>query len=152
GAGDLAGYCAQACEEAADCCPAGVPDCPGDYPLNYECTDGLCTSPGCSTNDQCTAGGFLEDWGCFNVDFGSGDYGLCAEACEVDADCDTAGFDGYTCTGESDDGTYCVPPAVEVDPCETDEDCALGVCQDDGTCACTTTDDCSQLEGYVCVE
>ena len=121
-----------------------APDCPSDvYPYNWECNEGVCESGGCSSNDECTFGGTLPDYGCFDV----GGIGGCFEGCDVDEDCSVAGF---TCTGESDDGTYCVPPPFD---CNTAEGgCnGNGTCQEDGSCTCAGSEECT-IEGTVCVE
>jgi hypothetical protein len=143
------GYCALACEEAADCCAPGSQGCPGDYPYNVECVDNLCVNPGCSEDAQCQFGGTQPDYGCFTVDFGGTDYGLCSEQCDTDDDCET---DGWVCLGESKDGSYCIPEPVDPVPCDDDDDCGgFGLCQDDGSCRCAGDDECTS-EGYVCVE
>ncbi|MBN2495613.1 MAG: hypothetical protein JXR96_13550 [Deltaproteobacteria bacterium] len=47
----------QACESVQDCCPENIGDyrCGFDYPYLYECRDGLCESPYCSSDAQCQA-------------------------------------------------------------------------------------------------
>ena len=142
--GGGAGFCALGCMEAADCCPAGAMDCPGDYPQNWECNDGVCSLGGCSNNDECTFGGALPDFECHEI----GGVGACFDPCESDADCEMV--PGTTCSGDSDDGAkYC---AMESSGgCTSDDECGgAGVCNaESGACECSGDAECT-IDGYVC--
>jgi hypothetical protein len=126
-----AGFCAKQCTKDADCCPEGLPDCPGPYPENFVCDGGLCKAPLCSTDADCAtlgAPGLI----CGGVD----GFTACIQGCSSDADCS---FGHASCTGRSDEGKkICV--AV---PCVGDGDCVAGLhCLDDGRCGCTSDAEC----------
>jgi hypothetical protein len=167
--GGDAGYCQVACVEAIDCC-AGEPTCEGglgEYPYDWSCDAGACTFAGCTSDDQCTAGGVLPTWIC--ADFG--EFSNCAAGCTEDVDCQTPGFEDYTCTGP--DGTCAAPGCAadadcqgpgtedwtcdvasglcEVPPCTSDDDCDGDLACDVGTgfCGCTGDKQCG--EGFACV-
>jgi len=139
--------CFQMCAEAADCVdPNLCPDGAGDYPCNYTCeADGTCSSPGCTSNDDCSFGGMVEGFVC--VDFDG--YGLCSQSCEMDMDCTATQGPDATCSGDDGNGgTVCELPAPP--PCMTDDDCDFGLCDvDSGACgSCGTSDDCPK--GFTC--
>jgi hypothetical protein len=148
GSGGALSYCAQSCAEAADCCPDGLPDCPGDaYPNNYGCEEGLCTPPQCATDDECTFGGAVPGNGCLTIS----DFKICVPTCDGDADCTAP----LTCAGEDDDGKkYCTGEAPA--GCTTDADCPAGyggICDvDSGSCTCGEDADCSGAGVDTCVE
>jgi hypothetical protein len=136
--GDDPQYCLQECMAAADCCPDGVDDCPGEYPWNVSCTDGLCEFGGCTGDDDCF---FVEGLECEDL----GDVFACVPLCEADDDC-LEDF-GETCTGMTEDGqTFCRVPFV----CGSDDDCqGFGVCDlDTGSCVCTGARHCP--DGWDC--
>lgn len=93
--------CVRSCEFPSDCCP---PDstglCPGGFPFNYMCIEGLCVAPPCMADDECTGAGEV----CRPV------RGLpsCVLPCDGDdAPCMAADPD-LTCMGMTDDGdAYC---------------------------------------------
>lgn len=130
-------YCLQTCVAAADCCPDFIEDCPGEYPWNVMCTDGLCEYGGCTGDDDCS---FVVGLTCEDL----GDVFACVPLCDSDDDC----FEdaGETCSGATEDGlSYCTVPFV----CTSDDDCqGFGVCDlDTGDCVC---DDDVCPEGYEC--
>lgn len=129
GCGSVAGFCAKKCSKAADCCPEGATNCPGPYPLNFACDDGLCKAPQCTKDADCAAieSGLI----CRSVDGFTG----CARSCETNADCTEP---KTACTGRSDDGArICV-----IDPCVTDADCGSLHCQSNHFCGCNTDAEC----------
>lgn len=131
-----AGVCVAACEADADCCPLGSIGCPGkDYPNNWTCDEGACSSGGCSEDADCESLVPLTNDECHPI----GGVGTCFEPCKDDGDC----MGDTECIGEADDGTmYCSAP---VDPCKSDDDCdGAGICDTDaGTCGCTMDDECT---------
>lgn len=132
-------FCQAMCAEAVDCCN-GAPNCPGDYPLNYECVDGLCESGGCADDMDCM---IIMGTSCLEVN----GFPLCVPTCESDDDCLTE-F-GETCTGMADSGEM----ICEIEPvgCKSDEDCfGFGTCDvATGVCSCADTTECPK--GYECV-
>lgn len=139
------GYCAKGCAMPADCCPMGVPDCPGAYPNNWTCDAGVCGAPQCSADDQCTFGGAFPDNKCLTVD----SLKVCLDPCTADTDCTAPS----TCIGVDDGGTkYCT---VESDGegCMSDADCmGYGKCDTmTGACQCTVDADCTGIGVDKCV-
>lgn len=141
--GEQAGYCAQSCNEDADCCPLGSVLCPSeDYPDNWSCVDNVCEFGGCQSDDDCQSVVSQDDT-CHEI----GGVGTCFDPCAEDQDC----AQGLTCTGVADDGAmYCT---AEVPPCESDDDCGgFGVCDtDSGSCYCDSDANCTAESGDVCV-
>ena len=136
--GDDVQYCQQECMDAADCCPEGVPNCPGEYPFNSECVDGLCQFGGCTSDEDCELifGTSCEDLG---------DYAACVPLCDEDDDCLTD-F-GETCSGVTEDGqSFCT---IQFG-CTSDDDCqGFGVCDvDSGNCYCDDATVCP--DGFDC--
>jgi hypothetical protein len=124
---------------AADCCPRGIDECPGEWPWNYECTAGICTNGGCTSDDDCE---IIAGTVCAAID----DFSVCVPLCDADDDC-YRDF-GETCSGVADDGQmFCI---VEGGGCENDEDCGgYGVCDlDTGSCVCDDASVCP--EGFAC--
>jgi hypothetical protein len=135
-----------------DCCP--TTGCLGPYPNNYTCNGGVCRSPQCASDQDCTFGGTITGYVCKAAK------GLmaCLQPCTGDGDCSGTA----TCARTADDGTkYC---AVVDPPCANDADCGAGsrcqatvcVCADDsfcggagkcnkatGDCTCGAEADCS---------
>lgn len=137
-------FCQATCTEAVDCCPKGVPDCPGEPPFsNWECNAGLCELGGCETDDHCM---IIAGTTCHQV----GGFGACVPVCTVETEAEDCLTDqGETCSGMTDDGMlYCV---VDVPPCDGDDDCGgFGVCNlETGACECADMGQCP--EGYDCV-
>ncbi len=138
----LTGVCRLGCNEAADCCPVGSINCPGDYPNNWACEAGLCELPGCQTNEQCAAIGNFADIECHPI----AGTGSCFVPCEADADC--VSLPDASCSGVADDGArFCLVESL----CQTDADCAgEGRCDPQtGACGCHDDDDCT-ASGLVC--
>jgi hypothetical protein len=136
--GDDPQYCLQQCSEAADCCPQGIDDCPGQWPWNYECVDGICRNGGCSGDDDCA---IIQGTSCESLD----GFMACVPLCNADSDCleDV----GETCSGVTDDGeTFCLYPGG----CRSDDDCqGFGVCDSEtGACVCDDATVCPK--GYDC--
>jgi hypothetical protein len=150
-------FCAKQCEVPADCCPddapEGAPECPGAYPRNWGCEEGLCVTPRCETDADCTEGA------CRATDGVSS----CVRTCSADADCepepDPEHDDGIsgglgsiaaTCSATSDDGTRIC--AGEIPPCESDDDCLApgSHCLGDGRCGCRADDDCAGASYQSC--
>lgn len=127
-------YCAKSCETAAECCPAGTPNCPsGTYPDNWTCEGGICVSPQCSSTADCAATGAPADYECLPV----GGQMACVKPCMAGDDCGAAGAE---CTGRTTSGRrYCQFPFM----CSDDAECnGFGICID-GDCVCERNDDCT---------
>jgi hypothetical protein len=136
------GYCAKACSVTSDCCAAEDPNCPGEYPRNFSCENGLCRAPRCETDAHCAY--LLGDTGsmiCRERD------GLpsCLRACAVDDDCGAeGGLAAGTCSALADDGTrVCEMTTGGLSlGCKTDEDCPVGRHCQSGTCGCEQDAEC----------
>ena len=136
-------YCdiRQACQQPADCCPAGLADpydCLLDYTYRYDCVDGACLSLGCSANAQCTdyftamsaadPTGYL-DGGCLETQdpcTGAPGYSACQvfTTCSTAADCCPANVPAtFTCLLDYPYLYECV-----------DGRCKTGMCESDGQC------------------
>lgn len=138
------GVCQLGCAEAVDCCPMGAMDCPGDYPNDWSCTDGVCEFGGCTADEQCTVGGALPDWKCLKGEVAD----FCGLPCEDDAPCEAFTL---TCVGAAADGTkFCSTDAPA--GCTKDEECGgFGVCNvDTGACECSDDGECTADGNYVC--
>jgi hypothetical protein len=138
------GYCARSCDVTADCCPAVDAGCPGDYPKNYSCENGLCRAPVCQKDADCQP--LLgRAAGCRAVNGRVG----CVILCASDGDCIigaapdggvTGGATFGTCVGTADDGARICgggPPR-----CTADSDCLGKSHCADGRCGCLTDADC----------
>lgn len=138
------GYCAKACLVTADCCPTADTSCPGDYPHNYACENGLCRAPYCQTDSDCKL--LLGDAGAANLVCRTlGGHVGCTLSCAADADCSSiGGLSGGTCTGKADDGTRicAIPPGTTTLGCKSDADCPAGRHCQSGTCGCEEDSEC----------
>jgi hypothetical protein len=139
-----AGVCAKACTVTADCCSAGAVNCPGNYPQNYACVDGLCKAPHCAVDDDCatlagTTGATLI---CVPNGAGSG----CFMSCASDGECT---FPGSACTGTAKDGRrICAGhPSCKTLGC-------LGslTCLANGLCGCIKDTDCGTSGKVHCLD
>jgi len=145
-------YCMQGCTADADCCSAADPNCPGDYPSNPTCTaDGWCMFPQCSTNDDCTMGGVLTGWECFEVNIDLlGSVHMCGQACADDTECTAPS----TCSGDavSGDDVFCATESTG-GGCDSDSDCTgLGTCDTaSGACVCNADADCTATGVDACI-
>lgn len=139
GTGSDLGYCGKACAVDVDCCPQGVPNCPGPYPTNYSCGTGICQPPECASTADCS---IIPNAECHPI---SG-YGSCFVPCTVDDDC----VADLVCAGQADDGTkYCTTTATG---CAMDIDChGYGKCFT-GACRCQTDMDCTGMGVDTCVK
>ncbi len=139
GSGNEFGYCGKTCSMDVDCCPAGLPNCPGAYPYNYSCADGICASPTCSSNEECA---IIPNAECHPI---AGN-GSCFVPCAVDDDC----VADLVCSGQADDGTkYCTTTATG---CSMDVDChGYGKCFT-GACRCQSDADCTGMGVDTCVK
>ncbi|TKC99275.1 hypothetical protein E8A74_38290 [Polyangium fumosum] len=142
------GYCGKSCAMAVDCCPMGLPNCPGmDYPNNYTCDNGVCGAPQCKADADCTFNGALPDNKCLTEN----DFKICAEGCAADADCTAP----LKCIGEDDNGAkYCTAEPMMTGGCKMDADCnGYGKCNTtSGACECTADADCTGAGVDKCVQ
>jgi hypothetical protein len=134
-------FCLPTCEEAIDCCAPGTKaiGCPTDYPVHYECVEGICEYQGCAADGDCAA---VAGTTCHDVN----EFGTCVPVCTVETeDVDCLVDMGETCTGMTDDGElYCIVEPVDC----TDKTCGDFACNPDtGTCECDGDDDCADLGG-----
>lgn len=143
--------CWRACATAADCCPPGFPDCPGDsYPSNFRCEDAdgdgvpTCVMPQCQTDGDCNPGG-AGSLVCAPIE---GEGNVCVTPCVTDGDC----VGSFTCIGSAAGGTkFCAIEAEEF-VCAKDSDCGdFGVCSADGRCVCTDDTQCKDSYAKDCV-
>lgn len=127
--------CRRTCELPSQCCPPGQAGCPSlEYPFNYDCVDGLCVPPTCSSDSECEAA--LAGTSCHPV----GGLSICVVACDDDPDKCTQPNSGQACVGTADDGQmYCM------EPCNSDfVDCGVSVCDEQsGLCVCENDDQCA---------
>ncbi|MDI1448897.1 hypothetical protein [Polyangium sp. 6x1] len=145
GSAPMGGYCGKTCAMPADCCPMGLPNCPGmDYPTNYTCDNGTCGGPQCKADADCTFGGAAPDNKCFTTN----SFKVCLEGCTMDADCTMPS----KCIGTDDTGAkYCT---VEAMKCTADADCnGYGKCNtSSGACECSADADCTGAGVDKCVQ
>ena len=134
-------YCAKRCVTSADCCPDGVPGCPGPYPLDFACDRGLCLAPRCAHDADCTVP-FAKP-ACRAV----GGLTACVARCDADADCASSGgglggLGAGACVGSADDGTPICGRALP--GCASDAECLAGAHCVGGRCGCRDDADCTQ--------
>ncbi|MDI3292089.1 hypothetical protein QHF83_52750, partial [Polyangium sp. 15x6] len=144
GGAPAGGYCGKSCAMPADCCQ-GAPNCPGDYPFNYTCDNGVCGPGQCATDMECTFGGALPNNKCV------AENGLktCVTPCTADADCTMP----LKCIGEDDSGAkYCTSEATG--GCMSDADCnGYGKCNTTSkACECSADADCTGAGVDKCVQ
>jgi hypothetical protein len=133
--GDGIKWCVETCTVPAECCLPGTP-CPGPYPNNVACVDGLCTPAACADDSECAA-----------VDPASVCRDVrgtptCIVPCRGPDDCTTG-----TCDGVDDAGTgfcfvRCDAPGQFCGNQTCDAATGLCVCASDGQC----------LSDWVCVD
>jgi hypothetical protein len=130
--GDGILQCTEVCTVPLDCCLPGTPGCPGAYPFNVDCVDGVCTPPQCESDDDCA--GAAER--CRPVR----GVATCVTPCNGDGDpaCSPLGTT-WTCEGTDDDlQTFCVErceqPGVFCGNQTCDPNTGLCVCTDSGDC------------------
>jgi hypothetical protein len=140
----VSGTCVPTCQSVEDCC-GGAPDCPGDYPDNWTCRDGVCIHGGCASDEDCNSGGFNEDFVCGEYLGGR----FCLPKCVAFDDC--VPLMGWACTGVSRGGEpYCRPDELCGDPEAGDPCQGYGTCDPEtNACRCYADAEC-QLQGYVC--
>jgi hypothetical protein len=121
-------------------------NCPGAYPYNFTCDNGLCGKPQCTKDEDCAFGGLLENFKCFTV----GGEKSCHETCMADTDCNPG--TQMTYSGSGDAGTKFCMDAIAVE-CMNDALCVgLGKCNlTSKTCECAADDDCTAMGSYQCV-
>jgi len=141
------GYCGKKCAMPMDCCPAGVPMCPGAYPNNWTCDMGVCGAPQCATDADCTFGGVLMGYACLDI---SGNK-VCQKSCTADADC---AMQMLKCTGKDDAGKQYCSTDMMAPGCKADADCGgYGKCNTtSGACECSADGDCTGMGVDTCVK
>ncbi len=134
--GDGILQCTEVCTVPLDCCLPGTPGCPGAYPFNVDCVDGVCTRPHCEGDEDCT--GDVER--CLPVR----NVATCVTPCAGDGDpaCLPLGT-SWTCEGTTDEGeTYCVERCDAPGVFCGNETCDAAT----GLCVCTESGDCPSNE------
>lgn len=128
------GYCAKSCQAVADCC-GGAAGCPGPYPYNVACSNGACIPGSCSSDSDCSNG-----TACYRFE---NNLKFCVLPCTPPGSCTMP----TTCSGTDLDGkNYCKGPG-----CQANTDCKGGGTCVNGSCVCTSNDDCTAITGGVCV-
>jgi hypothetical protein len=134
----LPGYCAKRCKSTLDCCPAGLPNCPGSYPENFVCEAGLCKAPQCQEDSDCALSG-----GSTLVCRSVGGHIGCVFACSTDGECSSLGTLSAGCSRTADDGTrICGVAANAAVRCTSDVQCPLNRHCQSGACGCETDAEC----------
>lgn len=128
--GDGILQCTEVCTVPLDCCLPGEPACPGAYPFNVDCVDGVCRPPHCEGDDDCTNDGES----CRAVRGTS----TCITACADDGACLGLGA-SFTCSGTTDEGdAFCFERCDAAGVFCGNETCdpvsGLCVCTDSGDC------------------
>jgi hypothetical protein len=134
--------CIRTCEGPFDCCPAqSAGSCPGPYPWNLECIDGLCVPGQCTTDADCpaTAGPAQV---CRPVD----GLRICVTPCADDPNACVQSDTALACSAMTDEGeAYCFrscdQPDVFCGSQSCDPQSGRCVCRDGGQC----------INGWVCV-
>ncbi len=135
--------CAKRCAVASDCCPPGVAGCPGEYPQNYDCVDGLCSAPHCTLDAHCGSLAGTQGLPLSCVAIG-GRFG-CTERCASQDDC----HGPTTCDGRADDGgAICRWSAT----CSADRPCLGNLHCMGGSCRCLLDSDCGSNPKVHCVD
>jgi hypothetical protein len=132
--------CIRTCDGPFDCCPAGsAGSCPGAYPWNIDCVDGLCVPGQCESDADCPAA--EPPQACRPVD------GLrtCVTLCDADPDVCLQPDTGLACSAATDEGEShcfesCDSPNVFCGNQSCDAQSGRCVCRDSGQC----------LAGWVC--
>jgi len=136
------GYCTESCQTPKDCCPMGGPKCPSTYPTNYQCRNGGCIAPECTSSKDCLldqplARALANTDQNLNLEcVGVAGVHACSFVCKVDDDC----LNPLKCLGTDDDGKrICLTKPIG---CTNDEGCGgIGKCLD-GACGCDQDADC----------
>jgi hypothetical protein len=119
--------CTETCTVPLDCCLPGTVGCPGAYPYNVDCRDGVCVPAFCVENDECTVAG--EE--CHVVR----GVATCVMPCAADPECTAPS----TCAGSTDDGIAfcferCDAPGVFCGNETCDPTTGLCLCTSSGQC------------------
>ncbi len=98
----------QSCSTISDCCE-GVPSaeaCPGSYPNNWSCANGVCVIGRCTDDSQCSD--LFTGFSCISV-AGKKE---CVAGCGDDSECETLrNMPGTLCVASDEvDRGYCVQP------------------------------------------
>lgn len=132
--------CIRGCDGPFDCCPAGSEgSCPGPYPWNLDCIDGLCVPGQCTSDADCPTADPAQ--ACRAVD----GLQICVTLCGDDPTVCTQPNTGLACSGATDEGdAYCFEscdsPGVFCGNESCDAESGRCVCRDGGQC----------LNGWVC--
>ncbi len=136
--GDGVLQCVETCEVPTDCCVPGTP-CPGAYPYNIDCIDGLCIPPSCVDDTECQA--VAASTVCRPVAGNT----TCVVPCADDAPC--TAIDLGVCAGSDDDGArFCLRR------CDAPgEFCGNQTCDStSGRCTCSSDGQCQS--SWRCVD
>lgn len=147
GSGPMGGFCGKSCTKPADCCAPNAMNCPGAFPYNMPCDNGVCGPPQCTSDADCTFGGVAPDYKCLTEN----GLKVCAVDCMTDADCTMP----LKCIGQDDNGVkYCNAEPMMTGGCMTDMDCnGYGKCNtSSGFCECTVDTDCTGMGVDKCVQ
>jgi hypothetical protein len=132
--------CIRGCDGPFDCCPAGSEgSCPGPYPWNLDCIDGLCVPGQCTSDADCATADPAQ--ACRAVD----GLQICVTLCGDDPTVCTQPNTGLACSGATDEGdAYCF------ESCDSaGVFCGNGSCDaESGRCVCRDGGQC--LNGWVC--
>lgn len=129
--GDGILQCVETCEVPSECCLPGTA-CPGPYPYNVDCKDGLCVKPHCEADEDCAA---INPAGVCRVVRGTPS---CVVPCVDDGACAPLGSH-YLCVGTTDEGEsicfeHCDQEGVFCGNATCDPTSGLCVCTSDGQC------------------
>jgi len=129
--GDGILQCTEVCTVPLDCCVFGTAGCPGAYPYNVDCRDGVCVPPHCVEDDECTGAGEV----CRPVR----GVATCVTPCADDPEVCTPLGASLACVGTTDDGVSicferCDEPGVFCGNPTCDPETGLCVCTSSGQC------------------
>ena len=133
--------CIRTCDGPFDCCPAGSEgSCPGPYPWNVDCIDGLCVPGQCASDSDCPTSGPLR--ACRAVD----GLRMCVTLCDDDPEVCAQPDTGLACSGVTDEGaSYCAEHCDGPNVFCGNQSCDL----ESGQCVCTDSGQC--IAGWVCL-